>query len=71
MTGSLDSLKKFADYANRIHKNIQIELRYNTEKIEFLDTWVHLANGRVYTSVYRKPTDKQLYLHKTSNRNQA
>ena len=66
-TGSVDTLEKFAEYANGIHRNIKIELRYSREKIEFLDTWVHMENGRIYTSLYRKPTDKQLYLHKTSN----
>ena len=65
--GSLDTLMKFTEYANGIHRNIKIELRYSREKIEFLDKWVYLENGRVYTSLYRKPTDKQLYLHKTSN----
>ena len=66
-TGSVDTLEKFAEYANSIHRNIKIELRYSREKIEFLDTWVHIENGRIYTSLYMKPTDKQLYLHKKSN----
>ena len=66
-TGSLEMLEKFTEYANSIHRNIKIELRYSMEKIEFLDTWVHLEKGKVYTSLYRKPTDMQLYLHKTSN----
>ena len=41
------------EYANRIHRNIKIELRYSREKIEFLDTWDHMENGRIYTSLYR------------------
>ena len=45
-TGSLQSLQEFARYANNIHSSIQIELRYSQEKIEFLDTWVKLENGR-------------------------
>ena len=63
---TLDTLEKFAEYANSIHKNIKIELRYSRENIEFLDTWVHLENGNIYTSIYRQPTDNQLYLHRTS-----
>ena len=59
----MDTLENFAEYANSIHRNIRIELRYSREKIEFL----HIENGRIYTSLYRKPTDKQLYLHKKSN----
>ena len=52
-TGSVDILEKFAEYANSIHRNIKIELRYSREKIEFLDTWDHMENGRIYTSPYR------------------
>ena len=63
-TGSLQSLQEFARYANNILSSIQIELRYSQEKIEFLDTWVKLENGRVYTNLYKKPSDKQLYLKK-------
>ena len=28
----MDTLEKFAEYANGIHRNIKIELRYNREK---------------------------------------
>ncbi|XP_053394169.1 uncharacterized protein LOC128555550 [Mercenaria mercenaria] len=66
-TGGEESLRNFARHANSIHKDIQVELRYSPAKIEFLDTWVILENGKVYTSLYKKPTDKQLYLHKSSN----
>ena len=65
-TRSLQSLQEFARYANNIHRSIQIELHYSQEKIEFLDTWVKLENGRVYTDLYKRPSDKQLYLKKSS-----
>ena len=38
----MDTLEKFAEYANSIHRNIKIELKYSRKKIEFLDTWVHM-----------------------------
>ena len=65
-TGTLETLQEFALYANTIHKNIQIELRYSQERIEFLDTWVNLQKGHVYTDLYKKPSDKQLYLQRSS-----
>ena len=58
--GPYKFLQEFAQDVNNIHRSIQIELRYSQEKIEFLDTWVKLENGRVYTDLYKKPSDKQL-----------
>ena len=60
-------LKLFAQHANSIHPSIQVELRYDRKKIEFLDTLVKLENGHVYTDLYVKPSDKQLYLNSSSN----
>ena len=65
--GTGQELEEFARYANSIHGNIQVELRYDTNKLEFLDTWVKLESGHVYTDLYIKPTDKQLYLRQTSS----
>ena len=64
--GDLQSLMDFKDYANKIHTNIKIQLRWSMDQIEFLDTLVKLENGHVYTDLYRKPTDKQLYLRNDS-----
>ena len=36
------------------------------DQIEFLDTLVKLDDGHVYTDLYVKPTDKQLYLRNDS-----
>ena len=62
----LDSLLKFTEHANGIHKNIRIELRWSRSSIEFLDTLVKLENGHIYTDLYSKPTDKHLYLRENS-----
>jgi hypothetical protein len=62
----LEALQAFAAYANNIHPDIKIELRWSKDRIEFLDTWVVLENGCVYTDLYTKPTDKQLYIYNSS-----
>ena len=65
-TCTLETLQEFVLYANTIHKNIQIELRYSQERIEFLNTWVNLQKGHVYTDLYKKPSDKKLYIQRSS-----
>ncbi|XP_045208770.2 uncharacterized protein LOC123560670 [Mercenaria mercenaria] len=65
-TGGIEKLKQFSEFANNIHQNIKVELRWSHQKLEFLDTLVRLENGNIYTELYRKPSDKQLYIQKTS-----
>ena len=60
-------MKLFAEHSNSIHSSIQVELRYDRKNIEFLDTLDKLENGHVYTDLYVKPSDKQLYLNSSSN----
>ena len=43
-----------------------VELRYDPKQIVFLDTLVKLEDGHIYTDLYIKPTDKQLYLNSSS-----
>ena len=64
--GDLKSLQDFQEYANNIHENIKIQLRWSRNQVEFLDTLVKLDNGHIYTDLYVKPTDKQLYLRQDS-----
>jgi hypothetical protein len=61
-----EELIKFKNFANGIHKNIQVELRWSKTKIEFLDTLVSLKDGRCITDLHVKPTDKHLYVNKES-----
>ncbi len=65
-TKGVEALQQFVIVANSIHPNIKVELRFSQSSIEFLDTLVILENGRVYTDLYVKPTDKRLYLRKSS-----
>lgn len=40
-----------------------VELRWNAEAIELLDTWVRNEEGKLVTDLYTKPTDKHLYVN--------
>ena len=66
-TGTETELKEFTAFANTIHKNIKVELRYHKRQIEYLDTLVKIENGHICTDLYIKLTDKQLYLNSLSN----
>ena len=61
------SLLTFAQDVNSIHKNIEIEFKYSSLQIEFLDTLVRLKDGRLETDLYSKQTDKHLYPQSKSN----
>ena len=65
-TEGVEDLHKFTAFANSIHKNIKITTKWSKEKIEFLDTFVKIENGIIYTDLYQKPTDKQLYIRHDS-----
>ena len=62
----LDSLKDFHRVANSIHPRIQVDLRYSTEKLEFLDVLTIIGHGRIKTDLYTKLTDKHLCFHSKS-----
>ena len=64
--GTAPELEAFTIHANSIHENIQVDLRYSPHTIVFLDTTVRMRNGHIYTDLYVKPTDKQLYIRKDS-----
>lgn len=51
-TKGIEKLREFANHANNIHTDIKIKLRWNEDKIAFLDTWVKLENGKVSTDFY-------------------
>jgi hypothetical protein len=66
---TLDELKIFVEYLNSIDP--QIQWTYEVEKdhsISFLDVFVTRdSDGNFITSVYRKPTHSDRYLHYSSN----
>ena len=50
--GSFEELKILAEYANSIHPNIKVDLRFSTKSTEFLDTLVKLADGVISVLTY-------------------
>ena len=62
-----DLLKEFHMFANNIHQNIKVELRYSSKNIEFLDTMVILEKGQIITDLYTKPTDRYIYVDRKSS----
>ena len=65
-THGIEALEEFTEFANNIHENVKVKLRWSEEKIEFLDTMVHIADGQLWTDLYSKPSDKHLYLQRKS-----
>jgi hypothetical protein len=66
-----EKLHQFQSVANSIHPNIQVDLRYSEQEIEFLDTWTRIQSGYISTAVYTKPTDNHMYLHANSDHPKA
>ena len=60
-------LEIFHKFVNDMHPQIQTELRFSSEIIEFLDVSVSIKNGFVKTDLFTKDTDKHQYLHVTSS----
>ena len=57
-THGVEELVKFQAWANGIHPNIQVELRWSHTEIEFLDTLVKIVDGNLVTDLFTKKTDK-------------
>ena len=67
-THGREEFDKFVDYLNSKHDTIKFTTECATDKINFLDTWVHIKDdGSLYTSLFTKPTDTHDYLHYSSS----
>lgn len=62
-TDTEQRLIAFIEEFNTVHPNISFTYEYSRTEISFLDVQVHVRAGSLETSVYRKPTDRQQYLH--------
>ncbi|XP_072144339.1 uncharacterized protein [Dermacentor andersoni] len=62
-----DSLDKYVAFLNSVHPTIKFTSESSTERINFLDTTIYIDNGKLKTTLYRKPFDKQQYLEYTSH----
>ena len=58
-----EKLKIFLNSLNEFDPCIKFTYESDKESIEFLDIKVSLRNGKVFTDLYVKPTDRHQYLH--------
>ena len=58
-----ESLLKFFEDINKIHHSIKFDCKFSYDRINFLDCYVHLDRTGLSTSLYKKPTDRNAYLH--------
>ena len=68
-TGKEEELLKFINELNQKHKTIKFDFKYsNTKKRIFRCSSVQEdINNKLQTSLYKKPTDYQSYLHANSD----
>ena len=64
---SESELRQCMNEINQKHQSIKIDFEFSKESIEFLDTLVYIdSNNRIQTTLYKKRTDCQNYLHAKS-----
>ena len=57
----------FVGQLNTLHPTIKFNAKYSLTSIEFLDTHIYKStDGKLRTTLYTKPTDRQSYLHSKS-----
>ena len=72
-TQSQDALITFTDFLNIIGQTLgwktkpKFEVKFDARKLDFLDTSLHLVDGRLEVDVFSEPTDAHLYLLPSSN----
>ena len=66
-TKSETELKSFINEINKKHHSRKFDFIFSKEKVEFSDTLVYKDhNNRLQATLYKKPTDRQNYLHANS-----
>ena len=58
--------EQFHQDFNVFHPSIKLTLEHSEHQVNFLDTTIKIINGCLVTSVYKKPTDRNSYLHASS-----
>ena len=56
-------LKTFIKELNENHKTTKFDFQISLRKITFLDALYKDKNNNIQTTLYRKPTDQQAFLH--------
>ncbi len=64
--GTPEQLEEFVQNLNEVHPTIKFTLEHSDTCVNFLDTKVHLEDGKLWTNLYSKPTDSHSYLHYSS-----
>ena len=62
-TGTKDQFKELTSDLNNQHPSRKFTCKISNTSIDFLDTTVYIKNRRIHTSIFKKPTDTQNYLH--------
>jgi hypothetical protein len=60
-------LDTFVGFMNSFHPTINFTCARSESSVAFLDVLVSLEKGKLFTTLYRKPTDKHQYLDYTSH----
>ena len=64
---SENELLTFFEKLNQQHPSIKFEMKHSKDKIEFLNTLIYKdKNNNIQTNLYKKPTDRQNYIHSKS-----
>ena len=61
--GSLELLKRFVHFVNILDPSLKFTVEIGGKSLKFMDLFITLKDGFLYTTVYSKPTDGHLYLH--------
>ncbi len=65
-TGDDDDLDSFVDHLNNLIPTIKFNMESSSNKISFLDTYVCIDDNILFTTLYRKSTDRNSILHAKS-----
>lgn len=57
------ALLSFITAFNNVHSSISFSHSFSDKRADFLDITVFLRNGRLSTTLFKKPTDRHQYLH--------
>ena len=58
--------KTISQNSKQYQQNIKVDLRTSDTEFEFLDVRVKYNENNLHTIIYHKPTDKHIYVHRTS-----
>ena len=66
-THGQEKLEGFLDYFTKFHPNLRFTHEYSRKNVTFLDLDVKIVDGKIFTDLHIKDTDRNQYLHYTSS----